>query len=100
MIKDTDRSVAQADVVREKTERAAKKALEEAGGNVERAAEIFVAENFQSEEMIAHALTPFLEAVLKDRPDLEDDNEALVEEAVRRLKALSAARKLRKKAIG
>ena len=84
---------ARKDETRERIQKATKKALEAANGDVDKALEILVTDIRSDDAAIRHMGQAFLERVIRDRPDLKDDPDALVEETIKRLRVGTEKRK-------
>jgi predicted oxidoreductase len=84
-----DRQTARFDHGREKVNRSAKRVLEE-HGTPERALASFSREVEQDDTMLEHLALDSIERLLSERPDLANDPDALVAEAIRRLETSSA----------
>jgi hypothetical protein len=84
-----DRKMARYDHGREKVNRSAKRALEE-HGTPERALAAFSREVEQDDTMLEHLALDSIMRLISERPDLANDPDALVAEAMRRLETSSA----------
>jgi hypothetical protein len=88
-MEDYERQQARYDRGREKVNRAAKRLLEE-HGTPERALPAFDREVEQDETMLHYLALESIKRLMSERPDLVDDPDALVAEAMRRLESSSA----------
>jgi hypothetical protein len=85
-----DRKTARYDRGREKVNRSARRVLEE-HGTPERALAAFSREVEQDDTMLEHLTLASIERLVSERPDLANDPDALVAEAMRRLETSSDA---------
>jgi hypothetical protein len=85
-----DRKTARFDHGREKVNRSARRALEE-HGTPERALAAFGREVEQDDTMLEHLALESIKRLISERPDLANDPDALVVEAIRRLETSSAS---------
>jgi hypothetical protein len=88
---------ARKDATRERIQKAAKRAVEAASGDVNKALAILVTDIRSDDAAVRLMGQAFLEGVIRDRPDLKDDPDALVEETIKRLRAGAEKRKKAKR---